>query len=288
MARGRRTERAPRDRSWLPAPSWCDVRRALSSTLLLGVQTARQRWSSGASRSRPSRLDPGPPHTTLTTWRPEGRHPELEHHGAAAITRPDELDDDETTNDPPHTPATRPGVLSALILLPSSAWLLPVFCSAPLPAPAGSFQKRGVPPFQCLAHPSLSLRPPLSSCGNLPEGGRSLVPTPHSTNRPLANDLHRPSPTPSAEKLGGKNPRTIGGFFLGLFTRVSRIPSPLKQPSPQSKRSERTRETRVKRPRKKTSNGARIFPAYFLRAWCGGRAMQIVRHGSVRGMRHRN
>ncbi len=37
------TEWAPRDRRWLPAPSWCDGWRALSGTLL---PTARQSWSS--------------------------------------------------------------------------------------------------------------------------------------------------------------------------------------------------------------------------------------------------
>ena len=32
------TERAPRDRCRLPAPSWCDGGRALSGALLTGVQ----------------------------------------------------------------------------------------------------------------------------------------------------------------------------------------------------------------------------------------------------------
>ena len=58
------------------------------------------------------------------------------HNEAAAITRPEELDDDETTNDPPHRSPRgrkrqRPGVLSALILLPSNASLLPVLLLRP-------------------------------------------------------------------------------------------------------------------------------------------------------------
>ena len=183
------TERAPRDRCWLHAPSWCDGRRALSGTLLPGAQAARQSWQSALLLSASFASRPGPPHTTHTTWR--------RRKGTSSKQQRSSKGPRSSETEPPRRPSHsqrgqkrhRPGVLSALIFLGSNASLLPVYCSAPLPVPAGSFQKRGVPPFQCLAPPSLSLRPPSSSCRNLPEGGRSLVPTPHSTNRPMANDL---------------------------------------------------------------------------------------------------
>ena len=75
---------------------------------------------------------------------------------------------DETSH---HHEKTRPHVSCGLISLPSSALLLPVYRSALLRALAGMFPKGGVPPFQRFAPPSLSLRPPSSSCGNVPEGG---------------------------------------------------------------------------------------------------------------------
>ena len=95
-----------------------------------------------------------------------------------------------TTTESPRRP--RPGVLRALISLSSNASLLPVHCSAPLPAPAGSFEKRGVPS-----------RPPS------PRGGRENHSWPRSREihspkmRPLlhmTSDPNRPSPTPKRGK----------------------------------------------------------------------------------------
>ena len=97
------------------------------------------------------------------------------HDEAAAITRPEELDDDETTKDPlpTRTKKTQFPTRTKKTLRPARPFITP---------------------FQRLAPPRFLLRPPSSSCGNVPEGGRSLVPMPHSTNQPMANDLHRPSP----------------------------------------------------------------------------------------------
>ena len=143
------TERAPRDRSWLPAPSWCDGRRALSGTLLLGAQTARQSWSSGASRSRPSRLVPGPPHTTHKTWVGEGRHPELEPPRSSSNHQSDQKS--STTTKPPTTHEVRNHQkthevppnwrLARPFITPFQRLAPPRFLLRPLPAPAGSFRK---------------------------------------------------------------------------------------------------------------------------------------------------
>ena len=103
-------------------------------------------------------LDPGPPHTTLTTRRPEGRHPELERHGAAAITKPQTTTRPKaprhaTKRQPPqkttHDKRPRPGVSCALLF----------------------------PRFQRFATPRFRLRLPSSSCEKLLEKGRSLVPS---------------------------------------------------------------------------------------------------------------
>ena len=149
------TERALRDRRWLPAPSWCDGRRALSGTLLPGAQAARQSWKA-APPSASFAPRPGPLHTTLTSWRPEGRHlldddhqPEegtrsLNHHEA-----PRRQKDQDLASCPPLYPPV-PTPRSSLFIAPPPP---------PLPAPAGSFQKRGVPS-------RLPPRPPRRGRGN--------------------------------------------------------------------------------------------------------------------------
>ena len=124
------TERAPRDRCRLPAPSWCDGGRALSGVLLTGVQAcaaelAKRRLPSASFVPRPdSPLTASSDDSTRTTEPKTPRRPGRNHQ---------------------HTQHPRLGVLRALISLSSNASLLPGHCSAPLPAPVGSFEKRGVP-----------------------------------------------------------------------------------------------------------------------------------------------
>ena len=94
---------------------------------------------------------PGPPHTTHTTWRARGESTSSTTTPKAPPRRQDQrhhLGDDHQPEDTPRSSPTKfssLGVLRALISLGSNPSLLPVYCSAPLPAPAGSFQKRGVP-----------------------------------------------------------------------------------------------------------------------------------------------
>ena len=92
------------------------------------------------------------PHDLAPRWKAPGARTTTKQQQSP--TRPEELDDDETTKDPSQQGRKRhssprgrkrPCVLRTLLLLPSSASLLPVFCSAPLPALAGMFPKGGVP-----------------------------------------------------------------------------------------------------------------------------------------------
>ena len=58
----------------------------------------------------------------------------------------------------------------------------------------------------------------------LPEKGRSSLPT---ASRRVSTNRERAAPplsfTPSAEKQAGKNPRTIGGFFLVSLLAFSTV-----------------------------------------------------------------
>jgi len=178
------TERAPRDRCRLPAPSWCragELSPVLSTRM---CRLARQSWQSGASRPRPS-CHARTPHRLRAPTNGSSHGPLL--HRQATMSRRSrprrnhhrrpKRNHQHTRRRPRRLTTTtkrpRLGVLHALICLLAS-------CSALLRVPAGSFEKRGVPQFQRLAPPCLSLRPTSSSCGKLRERGRSSVPTPHS------------------------------------------------------------------------------------------------------------
>ena len=112
----------------------------LSPTLSSRVRRLRGRAGKAAPPVRVLRAS-----TRTTAHNPH----DLAPREKAPPRRQDQLDDDETTKEPPRsspkTKRPRPGVLPALISLGSNPSLLPVYCSAHLPAPAGSFQKRGVP-----------------------------------------------------------------------------------------------------------------------------------------------
>ena len=100
-----------------------------------------------SSRPRPSRLDPD--HCTQHTRLGVGETTNAKKTQTRRHFSGQDFHPPTTTKRPTHSQRgqkrPRPGVLSALIFLGSNASLLPVFCSAPLPVPAGSFQKRGVP-----------------------------------------------------------------------------------------------------------------------------------------------
>ena len=85
---------------------------------------------------------------------------------------------------------TRPTLNAAA---PCALLSLLASCSALLRVPAGSFEKGGVPQFQRLAPPYLSLRPASSSCGKLRERRRYPFPAPHSSYPSIASEPPRPS-----------------------------------------------------------------------------------------------
>uniref|UniRef100_A0A8C4NMU8 Uncharacterized protein n=1 Tax=Eptatretus burgeri TaxID=7764 RepID=A0A8C4NMU8_EPTBU len=207
------TERIPRDRCRLPAPSWCD-----------GGQLGQPRLCSAFHRA--GELSPA-----LSTWmrrlgdRAGKAAPPVRVPGAPPGLPTDcelrQLDPNHRTQDSSKTKMTKkkkpqaptkttthphPGVLRALISPRSNASPLPFYRSAHLPAPAGSFQKRGVPsrPLPCTPrggqenhswHRSREIHSP------------KIRPPPFS---PLTSGWNRTSPTPKRGKSRRENPRTIG------------------------------------------------------------------------------
>ena len=132
----------------------------------------------------------GPPLTTLTTRRPEGRHHLGDvHHKEASTSRRLELEPHQRE---PHEQHKRQA--SSDLKKVSISKETTKLATTTKRDKTSRLVRPYIHPIQRLAPPSLSLRPPSSSCGNVPEGGRSSVPPPHSTNRPMANDLPRPFP----------------------------------------------------------------------------------------------
>ena len=201
----------------------------LSPVLSSRVCRLRGRAGKAAPPSASFAPRPGPPHTTHTTWRPERRHL-LDDKTNSTKTRPkapsrphstlhprktrrnhkyDEEEDHQHTRRPTKF---RLGVLHALLFLLA-------FCSALLRVPVGSFEKRGVPQFQRLAPPCLSLRPTSSSCGKLREREHYPFPAPHS-HEPTNDER---SPLFGAWENRRENPRAYRSSFL-FFLGVIEIP----------------------------------------------------------------
>ena len=183
-------------------------RRALSGPLHTMRRLARQSWQSGASRLRPS-CHARTPHRLRAPTNGSFRGPLLHRQATTSRRSRPKRPPEETTNTqkkktdlascvplysswllaPPSFELLREASRK-WALLSSNASLLPVYRSAPLPAPAGSFEKGGVTHFQRL--------------------------TP--MNRPMTNDL----PFSARGKTGGKI-RAPSEFLL-VFHWRSRNP----------------------------------------------------------------
>ena len=177
------TEWAPRDRRWLPAPSWYDGRRALSGTLL---PSAPRPWTSAHN---PRDLAPRGKAPGARTPRSSSNHQtrRARYH-------------QKTTHGVPQSP-TRPrlGVLSALIFPRFQPLAPPCFLLHPPSSSCGKLLEKG-----------RALSPPLPArlAG---DGGSQFWPRskeifppksgPHPFS-PLTSGSDRTSPTPSAENIG--------------------------------------------------------------------------------------
>ena len=164
------------DRVRRPLCAWSLADRMCPTRPTLVTCTLVVRWSASSLRHSPpvraSTLDHRTQPSRLGAQREGTRS--SNHHGAAAITKPEELD---TTK----RPSTHPQKTTKLPRRHTRS-------SRPV--------RPFITPFQRLAPPRFLLRPPSSSCEKLREKGRSLVPSASFHERPMANDLHRPSPTP--------------------------------------------------------------------------------------------
>ena len=166
----------------------------------------------------------GPPHTTLTTRRPEGRHHLGDvHHKEASTSRRLALEPHQREPHEHHTRQARnrrrPRSPKGSKQRTSTSNKQARRRNWPPPRKRQKtwrLMRPYIPPIQRLAPPSLSLRPPSSPCGNVPEGGRAFVPTFAPIHQSGVSCLALPF-TPSAEKIGGRIRRKKSAHHEGLL-----------------------------------------------------------------------